>query len=59
TWDVTKNVSLTGGVDNVFDKRLWREGNAQTTSDIKTGDYMAGWEAWWPKCWQRPEWGQF
>ncbi|WP_213194364.1 TonB-dependent siderophore receptor [Citrobacter portucalensis] len=42
TWDVTKNVSLTGGVDNVFDKRLWREGNAQTTSDIKTGDYMAG-----------------
>ena len=42
TWDVTKNVSLTGGVDNVFDKRLWREGNAQTVSDTKTGDYMAG-----------------
>ncbi|HID4130415.1 TPA: TonB-dependent siderophore receptor [Pluralibacter gergoviae] len=46
TWDVTKNVSLTGGVDNVFDKRLWREGNAQTTGTInnKTGDtsYMYG-----------------
>ncbi|EPZ4997983.1 TonB-dependent siderophore receptor [Klebsiella oxytoca] len=42
TWDVTKNVSLSGGVDNVFDKRLWREGNAQTVSDTKTGDYMAG-----------------
>lgn len=42
TWDVTKNVSLTGGVDNVFDKRLWREGNAQTVSNTKTGDYMAG-----------------
>lgn len=42
TWDVTKNVSLTGGVDNVFDKRLWREGNAQTTGDIVTGNYMAG-----------------
>ncbi|UNB76974.1 TonB-dependent receptor [Escherichia coli] len=33
TWDVTKNVSLTGGVDNLFDKRLWRAGNAQTTGD--------------------------
>ncbi|WET39580.1 TonB-dependent siderophore receptor [Citrobacter enshiensis] len=42
TWDVTKNVSLTSGVDNVFDKRLWREGNAQTVSDTKTGDFMAG-----------------
>ncbi|MCD7091615.1 siderophore enterobactin receptor FepA, partial [Klebsiella quasipneumoniae] len=31
TWDVTKYVSLTGGVDNVFDKRHWRAGNAQTT----------------------------
>ena len=34
TWDVTKNVSLTGGVDNLFDKRLWRAGNAQTTGDL-------------------------
>ncbi|MFH7827069.1 TonB-dependent siderophore receptor [Kluyvera chengduensis] len=42
TWDVTKYVSLTGGVDNVFDKRLWREGNAQTVSNTQTGDYMAG-----------------
>ena len=42
TWDVTKNVSLTGGVENLFDKRLFREGNAQTTGDIKTGAYMAG-----------------
>ncbi|MFP1590977.1 hypothetical protein ACLB1M_07360 [Escherichia coli] len=23
TWDVTKNVSLTGGVDNLFDKRFF------------------------------------
>ncbi|CDL37958.1 TonB-dependent receptor; Outer membrane receptor for ferric enterobactin and colicins B, D [Citrobacter freundii] len=29
-------------MDNVFDKRLWREGNAQTTGDIVTGNYMAG-----------------
>ncbi|WP_130099123.1 TonB-dependent siderophore receptor [Siccibacter turicensis] len=42
TWDVTKNVSLTGGVDNVFDKRHWREGNAQTTGNTKTGSYMYG-----------------
>ena len=42
TWDVTKNVSLTGGVDNVFDKRLWREGNAQTTGDVAGNNYMAG-----------------
>ncbi|KAF0664219.1 hypothetical protein L245_27405, partial [Salmonella enterica subsp. enterica serovar Worthington str. BCH-4719] len=42
TWDVTKNVSLTGGVDNLFDKRLWREGNAQIVRDTQTGAYMAG-----------------
>ncbi|MFU0851387.1 TonB-dependent siderophore receptor [Kluyvera cryocrescens] len=42
TWDVNKNLSLTGGVDNVFDKRLWREGNAQTVSNTQSGDYMAG-----------------
>ncbi|EMQ2414602.1 TonB-dependent siderophore receptor [Salmonella enterica] len=29
TWDATKNISFTTGVDNIFDKRLWREGNAQ------------------------------
>ncbi len=42
TWDVTKNVSLTGGVDNVFDKRQWRAGNAQTTGNDATGAYMYG-----------------
>jgi len=42
TWDVTKNVSLTGGVDNVFDKRQWRAGNAQTTGNATTGAYMYG-----------------
>ncbi|UYU32906.1 TonB-dependent siderophore receptor [Siccibacter colletis] len=42
TWDVTKNVSLTGGVDNLFDKRHWREGNAQTTGNATTGAYMYG-----------------
>ncbi|MBE0234345.1 FepA family TonB-dependent siderophore receptor, partial [Enterobacter hormaechei] len=42
TWDVTKNVSLTGGVDNVFDKRQWRAGNAQTTGNTTTGAYMYG-----------------
>ena len=40
-WDVTKNVSLTGGVDNIFDKRHWREGNAQTTGN-GTVSYMNG-----------------
>ena len=44
TWDVTKYVSLTGGVDNVFDKRHWRAGNAQTTGGVKGGisSYMYG-----------------
>ena len=39
---MTKTVSLTGGVDNVFDKRLYREGNAQTTGNINTNSYMYG-----------------
>lgn len=26
-WDVMKNVSLIGGVDNLFDKCLWCVGN--------------------------------
>ncbi|MDR9964012.1 hypothetical protein KIF59_18040 [Enterobacter cloacae subsp. cloacae] len=39
---MTKNVSLTGGVDNVFDKRQWRAGNAQTTGNTSTGAYMYG-----------------
>ena len=42
TWDATKNVSLTGGVDNVFDKRQWRRGNAQNTGNKTTGDWMYG-----------------
>ena len=37
-----QNVSLTGGVDNVFDKRQWRAGNAQTTGNTSTGAYMYG-----------------
>ncbi|XWJ90898.1 TonB-dependent siderophore receptor [Phytobacter ursingii] len=40
TWDVNKYVSLTAGVDNVFDKRHWRMGNAQTTGG--TTGYMYG-----------------
>ncbi|HBW0989993.1 TPA: TonB-dependent siderophore receptor [Klebsiella aerogenes] len=46
TWDVTKNVSLTGGVDNVFDKRHWRAGNAQTTGGDKGYMYSAGAETY-------------
>ncbi|MEL0554582.1 MULTISPECIES: siderophore enterobactin receptor FepA [Enterobacteriaceae] len=42
TWDVTKYVSLTGGVDNVFDKRHWRAGNAQTTGGATGYMYGAG-----------------
>ncbi|WP_300005833.1 TonB-dependent siderophore receptor [uncultured Cedecea sp.] len=37
TWDAMKNVSLTGGVSNIFDKRHWREGNSQTTCSITAG----------------------
>ncbi|MHC0437860.1 siderophore enterobactin receptor FepA [Klebsiella aerogenes] len=46
TWDVTKNVSLTGGVDNVLDKRHWRAGNAQTTGGDKGYMYGAGAETY-------------
>lgn len=42
TWDATKNVSLTAGVDNLFDKRHWRAGNAQTTGNDTTKSYMYG-----------------
>lgn len=42
TWDATKNVSLTAGVDNVTDKRHWREGNAQTTGGNTGAMYGAG-----------------
>lgn len=46
TWDATKNVSITAGIDNLFDKRHFREGNAQTTGTLnsKTGvtSYLYG-----------------
>ncbi|QIH08495.1 TonB-dependent siderophore receptor [Pseudomonas sp. BIOMIG1BAC] len=34
TYALTRNLSLTAGVDNLFDKRLYREGNAQGVVDI-------------------------
>ncbi|AMO50082.1 outer membrane receptor for ferrienterochelin and colicins [Kosakonia oryzendophytica] len=46
TWDVMKNVSLTGGVDNLFDKRHWRAGNAQTTGGSTGYMYGAGAETY-------------
>lgn len=42
TWDATKNLSLTAGVDNLFDKRHWRAGNAQTTGGDTGYMYGAG-----------------
>ncbi|HEY4468632.1 MAG TPA: TonB-dependent siderophore receptor [Klebsiella sp.] len=42
TWDATKNISLTAGVDNIFDKRQWRAGNAQTTGGDAGYMYGAG-----------------
>ncbi|KJJ95867.1 outer membrane receptor protein [Pseudomonas sp. 21] len=35
TYVFTKNLSFTAGVDNVFDKRLFREGNAQGVANIE------------------------
>ncbi|WP_263145072.1 TonB-dependent siderophore receptor [Pseudomonas sp. RIT-PI-AD] len=35
TYSLNKNLSLTAGVDNLFDKRLWREGNAQGVNNIE------------------------
>ncbi|WP_342321681.1 TonB-dependent siderophore receptor [Kosakonia sp. BYX6] len=46
TWDVTKNVSLTGGVDNLLDKRHWRAGNAQSTGGTTGYMYGAGAETY-------------
>ena len=37
TYDLTKNVSLTAGIDNLFDKRQFRAGNAQNVGDPNTG----------------------
>lgn len=46
TWDATKNVSLTAGIDNLFDKRHWRAGNAQTTGGATGYMYGAGAETY-------------
>lgn len=46
TWDATKYVSLTAGIDNLFDKRHWRAGNAQTTGGATGYMYGAGAETY-------------
>lgn len=46
TWDATKYVSLTAGIDNLFDKRHWRAGNAQTTGGAAGYMYGAGAETY-------------
>ncbi len=42
TYAFTKNVSMTAGIENLFDKRQFRAGNAQTTGNAATGAYMYG-----------------
>lgn len=42
TYTVNKNLSLTGGIENIFDKRQFRAGNAQTTGNAVTHSYMYG-----------------
>lgn len=42
TYAMTKNVSVTAGIDNLFDKRQFRAGNAQTTGNAITNSYMYG-----------------
>ncbi|MEA9391503.1 TonB-dependent siderophore receptor [Acerihabitans sp. TG2] len=42
TYDMTKYASLTLGIDNLFDKRQFRAGNAQTTGNAATNAYMYG-----------------
>ena len=42
TYDVNKYASVTLGVDNLFDKRHYREGNAQTTGNSATNAWMYG-----------------
>jgi len=42
TYTVNKNVSITTGIDNIFDKRIFRAGNAQTVSSTTGGGYMYG-----------------
>ncbi|MCU5773416.1 TonB-dependent siderophore receptor [Erwiniaceae bacterium BAC15a-03b] len=42
TYDVNKYASVTLGIDNLFDKRHYRQGNAQTTGNDNTSSYMYG-----------------
>jgi ferric enterobactin receptor len=42
TYTVNKYVSVTTGIDNLFDKRQYREGNAQTVGNATTNAYMYG-----------------
>lgn len=35
TYALTKNLSVTAGIDNLFDKRLYRAGNAQAVNGIE------------------------
>lgn len=46
TWDATKYISFTAGIDNLFDKRHWRAGNAQTTGGATGYMYGAGAETY-------------
>jgi ferric enterobactin receptor len=46
TWDATKYVSFTAGIDNLFDERHWRAGNAQTTGGATGYMYGAGAETY-------------
>lgn len=42
TYNVNKYVDVTVGIDNLLDKRHYREGNAQTTGNATTGAYLYG-----------------
>lgn len=42
TYDINKYASVTLGIENLFDKRHFRAGNAQTTGNAKTNSYMYG-----------------
>ncbi|OWS75089.1 TonB-dependent siderophore receptor [Pantoea sp. VS1] len=42
TYNVTKYLNVTAGIDNLFDKRHFREGNAQSTGNATTGAYLWG-----------------
>lgn len=42
TYKLTPHLKISSGIDNLFDKRLYREGNAQTTGNSSTGAYLYG-----------------